>query len=73
MQRTATTTTPRPLALPAEVPADAGAGPRAPVDVPSEQLWRDAIQATRRAATAAAELRRALQASRGPGGEGPAA
>lgn len=41
--------------------------PAAPVraaDVPSDQLWRDAIRATRQAASAAAELRRAIQASR---------
>jgi hypothetical protein len=32
--------------------------------VPSEQLWREAISAARQAATGAAELRRALEASR---------
>jgi hypothetical protein len=37
---------------------------RLPADVPSDQLWRDAIRAARQAATAAAELRRALEASR---------
>jgi hypothetical protein len=42
------------------------AGPsRAPADVPSDQLWREAIHAARQAATAAAELRRAIEASRG--------
>jgi hypothetical protein len=41
-----------------------GAAPRAAADVPSEQLWREAISAARQAATAAAELRRALDASR---------
>jgi hypothetical protein len=38
---------------------------RPPADVPSEQLWREAIHAARQAATAAAELRRAIEASRG--------
>lgn len=47
--------------------------PRAATNVPSDQLWRDAISATRRAATAAAELREALHAKRAPerrGGRG---
>jgi hypothetical protein len=66
MQRTVPSA--RSLDRPAEVPATAGAGPGPTVDVPSDQLWRDAISATRRAATAAAELRLALQASRGVDG-----
>lgn len=37
----------------------AGGGPRVE-SVPSDQLWRAAILATRRAAVSAAELRRAL-------------
>lgn len=51
---------------PSSIPAErshAGAPARA-ADVPSDQLWRQAIQATRQAATAAAELREALGASR---------
>ena len=54
----------RSLDRPLEAPVAAGARPGPAVDVPSDQLWRDAILATRRAATAAAELRLALQASR---------
>jgi hypothetical protein len=38
--------------------------PRVPADVPSDQLWHEAIRAARQAATAAAELRRAIEASR---------
>lgn len=69
MQRTGTTA--RPLDLPVTAPADGAPRPGLPVDVPSAQLWRDAIQATRQAATAAAELRLALQqASRAPDGRG---
>lgn len=34
-------------------------------EVSSDQLWHQAIQATRQAATAAAELREALGAARG--------
>ena len=37
---------------------------RLPADVPSEQLWRQAIDAARQAANAAAELRRAIEATR---------
>lgn len=37
---------------------------RPPADVPSDQLWREAIHAARQAASAAAELRRAIEASR---------
>jgi hypothetical protein len=53
---------------PAERPAPR-APTRAAADVPSDQLWRQAIQATREAAASAAELRRALAAPRG--GAGP--
>ena len=42
---------------------------RPAAEVPSEQLWRQAIQATREAASAAAELRRAMSTPR-PGGAG---
>lgn len=68
MQHTATTA--RPLDRPPAAPAGQEPLPTLPlttglpVNVPSDQLWRDAIQATRRAASAAAELRLALQASR---------
>ena len=41
-----------------------GNAPRPPADVPSDQLWREAIDAARQAASAAAELRRAIEASR---------
>lgn len=40
------------------------ASPRPAADVPSDQLWREAIHAARQAANAAAELRRAIEASR---------
>jgi hypothetical protein len=42
---------------------------RPAAEVPSDQLWRQAIQATRDAASAAAELRRAMSPPR-PGGAG---
>ena len=35
-----------------------------PADVSSDELWREAIFAARQAATAAAELREAIEASR---------
>ena len=40
------------------------ASQRLPADVPSDQLWREAIHAARQAASAAAELRQAIEASR---------
>ena len=41
-----------------------GASTRAPVEsVPSDQLWRAAVLAARQAALAAADLRRALEAT----------
>ncbi len=50
-------------------PSAAGVPPRPSVaDVPSDQLWREAIHAARQAARAAAELRRVLEASRGADG-----
>ena len=54
-----------PVSVPPVVP-DAIACPRSCADLPSEQLWHDAIRVTREAATAAAQLRQALRASRGP-------
>ncbi len=45
----------------------ATATPRPPAEVPSDQLWRDAILAARQAASAAAELREAIEASRAVG------
>jgi hypothetical protein len=48
--------------VPGSIPG--GAPPRPAADVPSEQLWREAISAARQAATGAAELRRALEAAR---------
>ncbi len=60
------------LVLVTPVPTDAGAPSRPPAaHVPSEQLWREAIRATRQAATAAAELRQALEATRGSGPPAP--
>lgn len=53
-----------PLPAPAAAPLDPASRPRRPADVPSDQLWLEAIAAARQAATAAAELRVALQASR---------
>ncbi len=45
-----------------------GVPPRPHAEVSSDQLWRDAILAARQAASAAAELRRAIEASRGAAG-----
>ena len=45
-------------AVPGNVPQ------RSTADVPSDQLWREAIHAARQAASAAAELRLAIEASR---------
>ncbi len=54
------------LVLVTPAPTDAGASSRpAAANVPSEELWREAIRATRQAVSAAAELRQALEATRG--------
>jgi hypothetical protein len=52
---------PNPVVI-TSVPGTSAARP--PADVPSEQLWRQAIDAARQAASAAAELRLAIEASR---------
>jgi hypothetical protein len=48
--------------------APGGAAARPHAEVPSDELWREAILAARQAASAAAELRRAIEASRGATG-----
>jgi hypothetical protein len=58
-------------ATPSSVERTESLAPARPAaEVPSDQLWRQAIQATRDAASAAAELRRVMSCSPRPGSAG---